>query len=180
MIAQFPIRFDQALTGLCLVGLAGAGAPATAGTVELVASRPLDFGAIVVLGSGSKQIAPDGTVSNNGLVSVSGPRQGPAEFTLTYRPDSQTRRAVVQISVTSTAAQSSNGSVGTLAGLTSDLSGIGALQAGASRVVTLAPCPPPQCDTVFHIGGELTVSGGSQQATFTFPVQVTARLLAEL
>lgn len=154
-------------------------APAVGGTLDLAALRPLDFGAIVVLGSGSKQIDPDGSISSSGVSTVAGQREGPAEFTLTYRPDQQTRAATVMLSISTAGPLASNGSVGTLASLATDFPGLGPLRPGESRVVNLPPCPPPQCETVFRIGGRLTLSGGAQQANFTFPLQVTARLLAE-
>ena len=57
--------------------------------------------------------------------------------------------------------------------------GVGRILPGETRAITLPPCPPPQCDTVLRVGGRLAVSGGSRQTTFSFPLQVTARLLAE-
>lgn len=180
MIAQHPLRIGPARLAAAALAIWGCvGAPARAGTLDLQALRPLDFGALVVLGSGSKQVDPDGIVTSTGLATVSGQREGPAEFTLAYRPDGQTRSATVMFTLGTGGTLSSNGSTGTLASLTTDFPGLGALRPGETRVVTLPPCAPPQCDTVFRIGGRLTVSGGSRQTTFSFPLQVTARLLAE-
>lgn len=176
MIAQYLFRIGAA-AGLGAAAISGA--PIRAGTLDLVATRPLDFGAVVVLGSGSKQIDPDGTVASMGLATVGGQREGPAEFTLTYRPGAQTRAATVLLSIGAGGGLTSNGSTGTLADLATDLPGIARLRPGETRVLTLQPCPPPQCDTVFRVGGRLTIAGGARQTTFSFPLQVTARLLAE-
>lgn len=173
MFAKVPVCI------LAASGLALWAAPAAGGTLDLAALRPLDFGAIVVLGSGTKQIDPDGSITSSGLSTVSGQREGPAEFSLTYRPDGQARTATVMITVATAGTLTSNGSVGSLASLATDFPGLGSIHPGETRVVNLPPCPPPQCDTVFRIGGRLTLSGGMRAATFSFPLQVTARLLAE-
>ena len=166
------------LAVLLAAGLAAA--PAKAGTVELVAGPPLDFGAMVVLGKGTKQITPDGLVSASGLATVGQQREGPAAFTLRYRPDSRARSALVLVSMATPGAVSAGATTGAITALSTDLPGLGALNLGDLRTVRLPPCAATVCDTTFRIGGTLTLSGGTAPAAFSFPLQVTVRLLAEL
>lgn len=168
--------------GLALLLAAGllAAPPAKAGTVELVAGPPLDFGAMVVLGKGTKQITPDGLVSASGLATVGQQREGPAAFTLRYRPDSRARSALVLVSMATPGAVSAGATTGAITALSTDLPGLGALSLGDLRTVRLPPCAAAVCDTTFRIGGTLTLSGGTAPAAFSFPLQVTVRLLAEL
>ncbi|MBC2652836.1 DUF4402 domain-containing protein [Novosphingobium aerophilum] len=177
------LRCPLALSALRLVGgliaLAGTSSPARAGSIELVASRPLDFGAVVVFGSGTKQVTPDGVVSANGLASVPGTREGPGEFVLRYRPDGRTRAALVLVSITTVASQTVAGSTGSLSGLATDLPGGPGLVMGEARPLRLPPCAETVCETSFRVGGTLTVAGGTRQAAFSFPLQVTARLVSE-
>lgn len=161
------------------LGAVLAPAPLFAGSVELVPGRPLDFGAMVVFGSGTKQITPEGVVSADGLITVPGAREGPAEFTLRYRPDGRTKSALIMLTLAGAGPQSQRGTSGTLSDLASDLPGIGVLGQGASRTLRLPVCSAPVCDIPFRIGGRLTLSGGASAATFSFPLQVTVRLLAE-
>lgn len=149
-------------------------------SLELVAGSPLDFGALVVLGSGTKQIAPDGAITASGLVTVRGPREGPAQFTITYRPGNRTRTAVVQLVFASIPQLSSNGTTGTVSNLASDLPGISLFLPGQSRIYTMPPCPPPACSVSFRVGGRLSLTGGVAGASFAFPLPISARLVAEL
>ena len=163
-----------------VIALGLAGPQAAAGTVELVAGPPLDFGAMVVLGKGTKQITPDGLVSASGLATVGPHREGPAEFTLRYRPDGRTRSALILVAMTAPGPATTGATTGAVTALSTDLPGLGALSLGDLRTVRLPPCTAAVCDTAFRVGGTLTLSGGSTPATFSFPLQVTVRLLAEL
>lgn len=148
--------------------------------LELVAGSPLDFGSIVVLGSGTKQIGPDGAITASGLVTVRGPREGPAQFTITYRPGKRTRTAVVQLVFASIPQLSNNGTTGTVSNLASDLPGISLFLPGQSQIYTMPPCPPPSCSVSFRVGGRLSLTGGAAGASFVFPLPISARLVAEL
>lgn len=181
-----PARHFLPHRAIGLIGCASVGwaclmtaTPANAGTVELAANQPLDFGAFVVLGSGTKQIAPDGTVTASGLARVGGVREGPAAFTIRYAPDGPARSAVILVSITTTSPQTRNGSTGTVTGFSTDLPGVPLLTLGETRMITLPRCLSSVCNTVFRIGGRLTVSGGGAATSFSFPLQVTVRLLAE-
>lgn len=166
---------------LRLAALAGAlvATPALAGTVELSATQPLDFGAFVVLGSGTKQIAPDGSVTASGLAKVAGPREGPASFNLRYAPDGPRRSAVILISISTASPQTRNGSTGTLTSFATDLPGVPLLTLGETRMITLPRCQSVACNIAFRVGGRLSVSGSGAATSFNFPLQVTVRLLAE-
>lgn len=154
--------------------------PASAGTVELVAGQPLDFGAMVVLGNGTKRITPDGLVSASGLATVGPHREGPAEFTLRYRPDGRARAALVLVAMNAPGPATAGATTGSITALSTDLAGLGALTLGDLRTVRLPPCTAAVCDTAFRVGGTLTLAGGGTPTTFSFPLQVTVRLLAEL
>ena len=162
------------------LGCAATSAPLRAdSTLEVVALRQLDFGNLVVLGNGSKQVGADGVIRAAGVATVGRTREGPAEFTLIYRPaGTAARTAVVLLTLDAPSQRSDGGTTATLSNLGSDLAGLSAIVPGAPQVLTLPPCQPPACSTTFHIGGQLSLSGGSN-AVFSFPLQVTARLLAE-
>lgn len=173
-LAPFVLRLSGGV--LIAAGLVG---PARAGSIELVATRPLDFGAVVVFGNGTKQVAPDGAVNANGLASVPGVREGPGEFVLRYRSDGRSRAALVMVSITTVASQTVAGSTGNLSALATDLPGGPAIVAGEARSLRLPPCTEMVCETSFRVGGTLTVTGGARQVAFSFPLQVTARLVNE-
>ncbi|MBC2668171.1 DUF4402 domain-containing protein [Novosphingobium piscinae] len=174
-------RYRRAGIGcIAAAGLALTATPAAAGTVELVVVQPLDFGAMVVLGAARKQITPDGRITASGLAAVPGAREGAAEFILRYRPDSPGRSALLLVTLATASPLTVNGSTGTLTGLATDLPGLLGLTNGQSRTLRLTPCAALLCETRIRVGGTLTLSGGSTAASFSFPLQVTARLLAEL
>lgn len=163
--------------------VAGFAAPQAAhadSSLELVAGSPLDFGSLVVLGSGTKQIGADGAVSANGLVTVRGTREGPAQFTLTYRPERRTRTAIIRLFIGSVPQLSAGGTTGTVTDLVTDLPGLRAFLPGRSQIYTMPPCPPPSCTVTFRVGGRLALSGGATGASFTFPLPLSAQLVAEL
>ena len=116
-----------------------------ASSLELVAGSPLDFGALVVLGSGTKQIGPDGSITTSGIVTVRGQREGPADFTITYRPGDRTRTAVVQLVFSGIPQLSDNGTTGNLSNLTSDLPGLTPFLINQVQIYKMPPCPPPAC-----------------------------------
>lgn len=151
-----------------------------ASSLELVAGSPLDFGALVVLGSGTKQIGPDGSITASGVVTVRGPREGPAEFTLTYRPGDRTRTALVQLVFAGIPQLSDNGTTGSLSNLISDLPGLTPFLINQVQIYRMPPCPPPACSVSFHVGGRLSLTGGAAGASFAFPLPISARLIAEL
>lgn len=155
-------------------------APAHASSLEVYADRPLDFGAVVVLGDGTKRVAPDGTVSANGVTSVPGPREGPAEFTLRYLPDRPVRTAWVRIELATTGPIAADGSTGKVTALAAELPGVSAADMAGNRPVPLPRCAAASCETKLRVGGTLSVSGGARQTTFSFPLQVTVRLVDEL
>lgn len=166
------------LGSIILIGVAAS--PAKAGTVELVSSRPLDFGAMVVLGKGTKQITPDGLVSASGLATVGQHREGPAEFTLRYRPNGRPRSALILVAMTAPGPASAGATTASVTALSTDLPGLGALNLGDLRTVRLPPCATAVCDTAFRVGGTLNLSGGRTAANFSFALQVSVRLLDEL
>ena len=178
-----PTGHKLALTACRTLGpailLLGA-APAHSGSIEVYAARPLDFGALVVLGDGTKRMAPDGTVSANGVSTVPGQREGPAEFTLRYRPDSPANTAWVRIELAAISPLSADGSTGSVTALAAELPGTSAADMASMRAVRLPPCAATTCETTLRVGGTLSVSGGARQTTFSFPLQVTVRLVAEL
>ena len=169
----------QAWVGAAMACALVGACPAHAGDVELVTGQPLDFGTLLLFGTGTKTINPDGTTSASGVATISGTREGPAEFTLTYRPGNQTRNAIVQITLTQSVSATVLGTTGRVSNLTTDLSGAGQISNGQSVIYTFRSCAPPSCSQTFRIGGKLSLTGSGTDARFSFPVPVTARLVAE-
>lgn len=162
-----------------IVAQFGVIAPARAGSVEVVAVRPLDFGSIVMFGSGSKRVDPDGASSTDSLLAVRGVREGAAEFTIRYRPDGSAKSPLVSVSIAAAGTRAHRGTVATLDSLVTDLPGLGGLGFGEVRPLQLPVCASPVCDVTFRVGGTLTLSGGDADTAFSFPLQVTVRLLGE-
>lgn len=167
------------LAALTMLAGLSAGPALAQAKLEVVPVRSLDFGSLVLLGSGSKQIDPDGTTTSQGLSTVKGAREGPAEFVLVYRPGAKARNAIVQVTLEQAGTLVVKGTTGTLSNLTTDLSGGITSITNRTMVVKMTACAPPSCSLTFHIGGKLALVGGGADAQFTFPLQVTARLVAE-
>lgn len=165
-----------------------AAVPAHAATLltpsfSATAVEPLQFGTIVTSGGGTVTIAPNGSISDNGVVPVSGNPGAPAEFMLSYSKaqlDLLTYQLIFQITLQTTAAESSGQVQGTLSGLTTDLPGYSAISPGQTLTYTLPYCANPTCTVTFHIGGTLNVTSGGGGAVLTFPLAVMASVTAVL
>ncbi len=158
-------------------------AAATAATFTAVANQPLSFGTLVVAGSGSRTISPDGTSTNNGVLPLGDSTSGPAQFTMTYTHASGLFIFYqLQIQVTLPAASSTNvnGVQGTVSNYTTDLPGLPSLLPGQTGTVTLNTCFTATCTIVFHVGGTLNVTSGTRGAQLTFPVVLITSVTAVL
>jgi len=156
-----------------MVGTPGQARAATAATFTAIANQPLSFGTLVVTGSGSRTIAPDGTSTNNGVLPLGDSTSNPAEFTMTYTHASGLFIFyLLQIQVTLPAANSTtvNGVQGTVSNFTTDLPGLPSLLPGQTGTVTVNNCVSATCTIVFHVGGTLNVTSGTRGAQLVFPV----------
>ncbi|WP_420382270.1 DUF4402 domain-containing protein [Novosphingobium sp.] len=152
-------------------------AHAAAATFTATANQPLSFGTLVVSGSGSRTIAPDGTSTSTGILPLGDSISGPAQFTMTYTHASGLFLFYfLQIQVTMPSANSVtiNGVQGTISNFTTDLPGMASLQPGQTGTATVTNCFSPTCTIVFHVGGTLNVTSGNQGAQLVFPLQLVA------
>lgn len=171
------------ITTVVLQGLAGAAlvvaAPALAATTApqatfvATANQPLQFGTVVTAGSGSRTVGPDGSTSNAGIFPLGDRTSGPASFTMTYTPASGAQSLCdlrIQIILQQPATQGTNGITATVSNFTTDIPTLPTLPTGLIRVFTLPNCGTTTCSITFHVGGTLTISGGTSPASLTFPL----------
>ena len=163
----------------CMVPVLIAASPgtaraATAASFTAIANQPLSFGTLVVSGSGSRTIAPDGTSTNNGVLPLGDSTSSPAQFTMTYTHASGLFIFyLLQIQVTMPSANSTtvNGVQGTVSNFTTDLPGLTTLQPGQTGTITTT-CVTATCTIVFHVGGTLNITSGTRGAQMVFPVML--------
>jgi len=168
-----PGRLLACMAPALIVMAPGHARAATVATFTAIANQPLSFGTLVVSGSGSRTIAPDGTSTNNGVLPLGDSTSSPAEFTMTYTHASGLFIFyLLQIQVTMPAANSTtvNGVQGTVSNFTTDLPGMPSLLPGQTGTVTVTNCLAATCTIVFHVGGTLNVTSGANGAQLVFPV----------
>lgn len=175
------------LVAACGIALALVAAPAHAGvlvpTFTATADQPLQFGKIVTSGGGTVTIGPDGTISDSGVVPVSGLSSSPAQFTLSYSKallDLFTYQLIFQITLQGPGADKVGQVQGTLSAFTTDLPGYSHIASGQTLTYTLPRCSNPTCNVTFHIGSTLTVSTTGGGAVLTFPLAVMTSVTAVL
>jgi hypothetical protein len=162
------------------------GAPAHAQltpTFTASANQPLQYGKVVTSGGGSITISPDGAISENGVVPVSGLSSTPAEYTLTYNKGLTgllTTELIIQITLVAPSGANTGGISGTLSGFTTDLPGYSQIQPGQTLTYTLYNCFTPTCTVTFHIGGTLNIATSGGGGTLTFPLVVMATVTQAL
>ena len=146
---------------------------ATAASFTAIANQPLSFGTIVIAGSGSRTIAADGTSTNNGVLPLGDSTSSPAQFTMTYTHASGIvifSQLLLQVTLPAANSTTVNGVQGTVSNFTTDLPGLPSLLPGQTGTVTLNTCYTATCTIVFHVGGTLNITSGTQRrADWCFP-----------
>jgi hypothetical protein len=156
---------------------------ATPASFVAIAEQPLRFGTLVVSGSGSRTVGPDGSTTNNAVFPLGDSASGPAEFTMTYTRasgDSHFYQLLIQVTLPSTSTVNVNSVQGNLASFTTDLPGLPTLLPGQSGLITINNCVTATCSVTFHIGGTLNVASGSKGAALTFPLMLMTTVTAVL
>ncbi len=171
-----------ALPGVAMADTGRANFPQTGSSLSLTMDHPLRFGSFAVLGSGSKQVSADGSVVNDGIVSLGTSRDGPAQFTLTYvRGTGETKpmTAIVQIYFGKAPAATSPGVTGQISSYETDLGGLATLSPGSGFTYTFTNCAGPTCAVTFHVGARLDVTSASEGAPLIIALPISARILSE-
>ncbi len=150
-----------------------------AADLDLVATRPLEFGALVVPGSGTVRVSPDGSVTASGIIPLNRARPAPAEFILIYRPRGLIGTGAVQLVLNTPPTLTRDGTTGVLSGISTDLPGFSSLIPGQAQIYTFTACRQPTCTVTFRVGATLTLTGGAADGRFSFPLSFTARVVAE-
>lgn len=154
----------------------------TGSSLSLTMDQPLRFGSFAVLGSGSKQVSADGSVLNEGIVSLGNSRDGPAQFTLTYvrgPGEAKPMTAIVQIYFGKAPPATSPGVTGQISSYETDLGGLATLSPGSGFTYTFANCAAATCSVTFHIGARLDVTSANEGAPLIIALPISARILTE-
>jgi hypothetical protein len=152
-------------------------AHAAAATFVAACTQPLDFGSMVVMGSGSRTVALSGATTDSGVMGVSGDTPTAATFTVTYSRATGDLNIYVltfQVTMPTVAAVTVNGVQGNLTNFTTDIPGISNLIPGQTATVIVAACIAASCGFTFHIGATLNVTAGSTGAVLPFSMPIVA------
>lgn len=174
-------RLGQSLMFLGALVAAQGKAHADPASLTVVAQRPLNFGTLMVPSSGSRTLGSDGSISDSGVIAISGEQASPAEFAITYDRGSENNRSInimVQVFLSGGQTTSTDGVEGRLSLFDTDLALDGGLSSGATGTFTITDCRERRCTQTFRVGARLDVDRSFGGATMIFPLPVTATVLA--
>ena len=142
--------------------------------LQLIEQSPLEFGDLIVLGSGSRTVQPDGRVRDNGVVSVASTPPRAARYVLQYdRGNNANKIYNVEVAITFLQPPRFNtGNVNAeLLSLSTDLPGFSSVRLNQPITVTLSPCRRRTCELAFNVGGTMVISasGGSADVEIGMP-----------
>ena len=142
--------------------------------------RSLRFGQFAILGSGSRSLGADGTVSDLGLLSVGRDGAQTARFTIEYQRRAgagTTGAVVVQVVVNAPAQIVTRALKGRIARF--DVSGHGPIRPGEPFEVTLSNCAGTRCSDSFDLGATLEIAGQGDGSALPIPLAITVRFISE-
>lgn len=145
------------------------------GEVRVEEVNTLNFGSFVVMRSGTRTVGPDGSLTDTGVLRVSGEIPRPAQFKVVYDRGGPSRLPLdIEISIVLPQSLTFNrdGLVASLAKLKTDQA---SQSASSNFQLKIARCQTRLCSASFRVGGSLAVSQalGSGSVTISIPVTAT-------
>ena len=175
--------FRQYLPALSLLvaGLWAVPAGADAPALRILPESELRFGRFAVPTRGSIVVSPTGSVTRNGIISVSPGDTSPARFTVRYDRGNNGNRILqlrIRLVFAAPSGVTQGGVTANLSALQSDLPNYPTIAPNQIVEITIPNCRQRVCERRFTIGGRLDVDRRFGGASVAIPIPVDAFLVS--
>lgn len=175
-----PLGVAAGLAPVLVLVLAPLPARADPARAVVTADARLDFGRMVVVGSGSRRVTAAGAVVDSGVMPAPGGTTRPAQFTVSYDRGNESRRPLdvtLEVVLSAPGAVDAGGVSGRLSAFETDLPGYAAIAPGQVLQITLPNCTQRVCSRSFRVGARIDLTRSYGGGTLNLPLPIDATLV---